>query len=488
MICTNCKNEIADDKKFCPLCGHKLVVTQTILNNGGASAPYTQQSSPQNTGYYNPGPAPGFNPAPMPNPMPGPVPKKSNAGIVIACSLGGALLLILIVAAIAVSIVRSKGSAMGNGGSVFSGRDASNGEGNDSETVNVTVVEDCFQKFIDGRDFVKEGTYKGYVTGGSDGWGIEPVLDEIPYGCINYAVRDFDSDGMAELLVVGTDERKNLYLQMYENLNNEAILADEYVYSEGNNAYLTSLEGKLRVSIFDDTRFIINSSYQGWIYGDGMNIDYEIFEYTNGRILILAKEIFSGSDGDFDYMANGLESVGITNPIGKGYCRDTLMADDVVDDRIILAEIVTVHSQQFVDYANRYYDPSSIGTRDKIYASDVQISLSETYPTYKYEEAWSNSSGGYMGEYDDFILPDSSTRRLSVSDLYGLTKDECRIARNEIYARHGRMFTDEYLQGYFNSKSWYYPEIAASDFKESMLSDVEMYNRDLIKQYEDDNF
>ena len=87
-------------------------------------------------------------------------------------------------------------------------------------------------------------------------------------------------------------------------------------------------------------------------------------------------------------------------------------------------------------------------------------------------------------ESKEYILPDSSSKKLSMSDLDGLTEDECRIARNEIYARHGRKFDDEELQSYFDSKDWYNGTIEAKDFKENELSDIEMANRDLIVQYE----
>lgn len=84
----------------------------------------------------------------------------------------------------------------------------------------------------------------------------------------------------------------------------------------------------------------------------------------------------------------------------------------------------------------------------------------------------------------DYILPNSDSRYLDKSDLDGLSADECRLARNELYARHGRMFDDEGLQAYFNSKDWYSGRIKPSDFQESMLNDYEVYNRDLIVSYE----
>ena len=89
----------------------------------------------------------------------------------------------------------------------------------------------------------------------------------------------------------------------------------------------------------------------------------------------------------------------------------------------------------------------------------------------------------YGGEY---ILPGSDSRYLDKSDLRGLSAEECRLARNELYARHGRLFNDEGIQNYFNSKSWYYPSIEADDFEESMLNDYEVANRDLIVEYEEE--
>ena len=85
----------------------------------------------------------------------------------------------------------------------------------------------------------------------------------------------------------------------------------------------------------------------------------------------------------------------------------------------------------------------------------------------------------------DFVLPDSSTRYLSEADLYGLTADQLRIARNEMYARHGRMFNDEALQAYFNSKPWYYGTIAPNNFDEmAAFNDYEKQNLILIKERE----
>lgn len=98
------------------------------------------------------------------------------------------------------------------------------------------------------------------------------------------------------------------------------------------------------------------------------------------------------------------------------------------------------------------------------------------------------ADGGSMEEAEDsaYILPTSSSEYLSMADLEGLTKEECRIARNEIYARYGRIFDDEALQAYFNGRDWYEGTIAAEDFDDDLLNEYETANRDLIVEYESD--
>lgn len=60
-----------------------------------------------------------------------------------------------------------------------------------------------------------------------------------------------------------------------------------------------------------------------------------------------------------------------------------------------------------------------------------------------------------------------------------------KITRNEIFARHGRMFNDQELQEYFKRQQWYVPQIAANDFDTSCLNEVEKYNVNLISVYEE---
>lgn len=103
-------------------------------------------------------------------------------------------------------------------------------------------------------------------------------------------------------------------------------------------------------------------------------------------------------------------------------------------------------------------------------------SAPETAPSVIYVVP-GQTSGGY-------ILPSSGSRLLSASEVAGLSKDQLRLARNEIYARHGRIFDDQGLQAYFNSMSWYHGIYTGSQFSEDWLSEVEKKNIALIEQYE----
>ena len=91
---------------------------------------------------------------------------------------------------------------------------------------------------------------------------------------------------------------------------------------------------------------------------------------------------------------------------------------------------------------------------------------------------------GDLDVTNDFVLPYSSDMLLTYEDLYHLTEEELRLARNEIYARHGRKFNNQELQDYFNSKDWYFGYIESEDFSEDLLSDIERQNVDFIMSFE----
>ncbi|MGF9962856.1 TcaA 3rd/4th domain-containing protein [Bacillus rhizoplanae] len=82
--------------------------------------------------------------------------------------------------------------------------------------------------------------------------------------------------------------------------------------------------------------------------------------------------------------------------------------------------------------------------------------------------------------YNGFYFPDSQVRKLTSADLRNLTKEQLRIARNEIYARHGHIFQSQELRAYFLNQLWY----RENPYYTGELNEVETYNVQLIKSME----
>lgn len=77
------------------------------------------------------------------------------------------------------------------------------------------------------------------------------------------------------------------------------------------------------------------------------------------------------------------------------------------------------------------------------------------------------------------VFPQSSEEVLSEADLAGKDPATLRIARNEIFARNGRIFNDAALRAHFQKFDWY----QATSY-EPTLNDIEKKNVALIRQFE----
>ncbi len=87
----------------------------------------------------------------------------------------------------------------------------------------------------------------------------------------------------------------------------------------------------------------------------------------------------------------------------------------------------------------------------------------------------------------EYIFSDSNSRYLSEEEIRSIDADKLRIARNEIFARHGYIFNDEELSQYFNSTSWYDGTIPSDQFDmDAVLNDFEKKNIELIERAENE--
>lgn len=87
-----------------------------------------------------------------------------------------------------------------------------------------------------------------------------------------------------------------------------------------------------------------------------------------------------------------------------------------------------------------------------------------------------------------YIIEDSDSRYITADELSGMTRNQCRLACNEIYARHGRIFKSETMADYFGAMPWYEGTVDGSYFDNhlgSYLTDIERANAKTIIRYEE---
>jgi hypothetical protein len=79
------------------------------------------------------------------------------------------------------------------------------------------------------------------------------------------------------------------------------------------------------------------------------------------------------------------------------------------------------------------------------------------------------------------VYPQASTRPLTSDELGSMSEGQLKIMRNEIYARHGRIFKIAELKNYFNKQSWYQPKFKKVSH---LLTETELKNLKLIQWHE----
>lgn len=146
-------------------------------------------------------------------------------------------------------------------------------------------------------------------------------------------------------------------------------------------------------------------------------------------------------------------------------------------------------SHQITQKSNQQSQGSSQSNTDPAYNEYNNYTSKNEYNSYTNNNEYnsytrnnsssSNKTGGYIISYSSDVL-------LTSSDIQGLSKQQLRYARNEIYARHGRKFQSQDLRNYFNSKSWYRGVIEPSNFNDkTMLTNIEIKNIQFLKSVED---
>lgn len=114
----------------------------------------------------------------------------------------------------------------------------------------------------------------------------------------------------------------------------------------------------------------------------------------------------------------------------------------------------------------------------------VLLSCSDSGPfagqiSHTYVPVTSISSYDTSVSSQDYVLPGSASKYYSRSELEKMSLWELYLARNEIFARHGRGFKNQDLIDYFATKRWYTQTYTPEEFdaiSSSQLNDYELKN------------
>ena len=147
--------------------------------------------------------------------------------------------------------------------------------------------------------------------------------------------------------------------------------------------------------------------------------------------------------------------------------------------KVLVAEVEAIHGKRFDDepWLQQYFEE-----RYWYFPSDKYDAKTLSTIERKNLEIL---SGAQKRQRKVALLPGDmqffENRTISEQMLRGLSLHELRLLRNEVYARHGRMFRAEWLQQYFFFQPWYNPD---ENFKDEELSGNDKLNVETIVKYE----
>lgn len=147
--------------------------------------------------------------------------------------------------------------------------------------------------------------------------------------------------------------------------------------------------------------------------------------------------------------------------------------------KVLIAEVEAIHGRRFDDepwlqqyFEERYwYFPN-----EKYEARKLTAIERKNLATLSEAQKKQRKVALLPGDMEFF-----ENKAITEQMLHGLSLHELRLLRNEIYARHGRMFRAEWLQQYFFFQPWYTPD---ENFKDEQLSGNDKLNVETIVKFE----
>ena len=512
MFCTSCGKDNLNNAKFCTGCGKVLGASN---QNGAAQVvpnmvppsqvPVGQIPNQQVPNQQIPNPA--YAPTPLPvsplpvSPMPAPAKNKTSIGLIIAIVVGCILGIAVIVAAIFVflnknnepdSVLEGQETTFvsaeetgdteepGNEGTEEGVSEAAQteevAETEDSTNV-VDIAQSTMEQYVQSTDSFLGKSELIYATKSTSGYGPgEPIYGNLTDKVAGNKISDFDEDGMPELLQVYINSRGGIALRMYEFDCGELVESASFGMDE--DVYMVPAYecGMTDVFVVGDTIYI-EESVLAHFFADGTMLVLDEYHYVDGRIVAGESAYYAGSDGEYsDRYMNALRTMGVNNANWDDLVCQFTRTHDYMSDVEGVCEFYAVdHVSDYMEV----YDWQNGNNNNPLAIMDVTV-REVTFDSIMGRESSPANNG-------DFIFPDSDSRYLNESELYILDKETSRIAINELYARHGYVFTTEEMQNYFNSFAWYrdMPKDPGFDGNRD-FNEYEYANKELLVKYATD--
>jgi len=163
----------------------------------------------------------------------------------------------------------------------------------------------------------------------------------------------------------------------------------------------------------------------------------------------------------------------------RALTRKKLGAHTSAEWTVLKAEIEAIHGKRFDDtvWLQQYFDERywyhPAGRYDPKSLSIIEQKNLQLIDTIQRQQRRVAISPGDMELFENKLISDQMLRGLSLHEL--------RLLRNEIYARHGRMFKTLWIEQYFGGQPWYEPK---ENFKDEDISGSDKTNIETIVRYE----
>lgn len=163
----------------------------------------------------------------------------------------------------------------------------------------------------------------------------------------------------------------------------------------------------------------------------------------------------------------------------KAIPEDKVYANTAAEWRVLIAEIEAIHGKTFPDepwlqkyFEERYWYKANPGYTPAV-LTDIERQNIEIISKKRDENRKVAVSVGDMDKFQDVLLTEKM--------LEGVTLNDLRMMRNEVWARRGKKFSAIGIQQNFSWRDWYTP---AKDQSKVVLNNIEKQNVELLLRAE----